>query len=67
MKLSDLIEDLQELATVHGKDVDVEFTIPAHEGSYESDYSASELAESELVKYTTWKNKLESILHLTLQ
>ena len=27
MKLSDLIEDLQELATVHGKDVDVEFDI----------------------------------------
>tara|TARA_Y100000310_G_scaffold199576_1_gene199552 strand:+ start:680 stop:862 length:183 start_codon:yes stop_codon:yes gene_type:complete len=27
MKLSDLIEDLQELATVHGKDVDVEFNI----------------------------------------
>ena len=66
MKLSDLIEDLQELATVHGKDVDIEFTIPANEGSYESDYSASELAESELVKYT-WKNKLESILQLTLQ
>ena len=66
MKLSDLIEDLQELATVHGKDVDVEFTIPAHEGSYESDYSASELAESELVKYTC-KNKQDSILQLTLQ
>ena len=27
MKLSDLIEDLQELATVHGKDVDIEFDI----------------------------------------
>ena len=27
MKLSDLIEDLQELATIHGKDVDVEFDI----------------------------------------
>ena len=27
MKLSDLIEDLQELATIHGKDVDVEFNI----------------------------------------
>ena len=27
MKLSDLIEDLQELATVHGRDVDIEFDI----------------------------------------
>ena len=65
MKLSDLIEDLQELATVHGKDVDVEFTILAPNG-YQSIFCGSELAESELVKYT-WKNKLESILQLTLQ
>ena len=41
MKLSDLIEDLQELATIHGKDVDVEFNILILNDSVERLVSAS--------------------------
>ena len=41
MKLSDLIEDLQELATIHGKDVDVEFNILMLNDSVERLVSAS--------------------------
>ena len=41
MKLSDLIEDLQELATIHGKDVEVEFNILILNDSVERLVSAS--------------------------
>ena len=41
MKLSALIEDLQELATIHGKDVDVEFNILILNDSVERLVSAS--------------------------
>ena len=41
MKLSDLIEDLQELAPIHGKDVDVEFNILILNDSVERLVSAS--------------------------
>ena len=44
MKLSELIEKLQTEQEKHG-DMQVEFTIPAHENSYESDYFASEVVE----------------------
>ena len=66
MTLRELIDQLQELKSEHGENIDVEFTIPAHEGSYESDYGATEVTEAEVLE-TTWKRKKVSILHLTLQ
>jgi len=44
MKLSQLIEQLQSVKTENG-DMEVEFTIPAHENSYEGDYTASNVTK----------------------
>ena len=65
MTLRELIEQLEELRSEHGENIDVEFTIPAHEGSYEDDYGASELTEAEGLKMK-WKGELVNMLHLTL-
>jgi len=65
MTLRELIEQLEELRSEHGENIDVEFTIPAHEGSYEDDYGASELTEAEVLKMK-WKGELVNMLHLTL-
>ena len=66
MTLRQLIEKLENLKTVHGENIEVEFTIPAHENSYEDDYGATELTEAEALDIT-WKSKKHTILHLTLQ
>ena len=66
MTLQQLIEKLENLKSEHGEDVTVEFTIPAHEGSYESDYDASELTEAKPLD-TTWLGEKQTLLHLTLQ
>ena len=47
MKLSQLIEKLELLKKDHGE-IEVEFMIPAYENSYESDYVATKLSESEV-------------------
>jgi len=66
MTLQQLIDQLQELKSEHGENIEVNFTIPAHEGSYESDYGASELTESEAFQMP-WKGEMYNILSLTLQ
>ena len=66
MTLQQLIEKLENLKSEHGEDVTVEFTIPAHENSYEDDYGAAELTEAEALDIT-WKGEKQTILHLTLQ
>ena len=66
MTLQQLIDQLQELKSEHGENIDVEFTIPAHEGSYESDYGATAVTEAEVLEMT-WKQEKLNILHLTLQ
>ena len=66
MTLQQLIEKLENLKSEHGEDVTVEFTIPAHENSYEDDYGATELTEAEALDIT-WKSEKHTILHLTLQ
>ena len=66
MTLQQLIEKLENLKSEHGEDVTVEFTIPAHENSYEDDYGATELTEAEALDIT-WKGEKQTILHLTLQ
>ena len=66
MTLRELIEKLEGLRSEHGENIDVEFTIPAHEGSYEDDYGASELSEAESLDYT-WKGEKRTELHLTLR
>ena len=66
MTLQQLIDQLQELKSEHGENIDVEFTIPAHEGSNESDYGATEVTEAEVLEMT-WKQEKLNILHLTLQ
>ena len=65
MTLRELIEKLEGLRSEHGENIDVEFTIPAHEGSYEDDYGAGELVEAEVLEMT-WKREKLNILHLTL-
>ena len=65
MTLQQLIDQLQELKSEHGENIDVEFTIPAHEGSYEDDYGAGELVEAEVLEMK-WKGELVNTLHLTL-
>ena len=66
MTLQQLIDQLQELKSEHGENIDDELTIPAHEGSYESDYGATEVTEAEVLEMT-WKQEKLNILHLTLQ
>jgi len=66
MTLQQLIEKLENLKSEHGSEIEVEFTIPAHEGSYESDYGATELTEAEALDIT-WKGEKQTLLHLTLQ
>ncbi len=66
MTLQQLIDQLQELKSEHGENIEVNFTIPAHEGSYESDYGASELTESEAFQMR-WKGEMYNVLSLTLQ
>jgi hypothetical protein len=66
MTLRELIEQLEKLRSEHGENIEVNFTIPAHEGSYESDYGASELTESEKFQMP-WKGEIHNILSLTLQ
>ena len=66
MTLQQLIDQLEDLKTEHGSEIEVEFTIPAHEGSYESDYSASELTEVKPLAIT-WLGEKQTLLHLTLQ
>ena len=39
MTLRELIEKLEGLRSEHGENIDVEFTIPAHEGSYAVSYT----------------------------
>ena len=56
MTLRQLIEKLENLKTVHGENIEVEFTIPAHENSYEDDYGATELTEAEALDIT-WKSE----------
>jgi hypothetical protein len=65
MTLRELIEKLEGLRSEHGENIDVEFTIPAHEGSYEDDYGAGELVEAEVLEMK-WKGELVNTLHLTL-
>ena len=66
MTLQQLIEKLENLKSEHGGNIEVSFTIPAHFGSYEDDYSASELTEAEAFD-VTWKGEKQPILDLTLQ
>ena len=66
MTLQQLIDQLQELKSEHGENIEVNFTIPAHEGSYESDYGATELTESEVFNLK-WKGTTETVLSLTFQ
>ncbi len=66
MTLQQLIDQLEELKTEHGSEIEVGFTIPAHENSYEDDYGASELSEAESLDYT-WKGEKRTELHLTLR
>ena len=66
MTLQQLIDQLEELKSEHGSDIEVNFTIPAHEGSYEDDYGASELTEAESLDIT-WKGEKQTLLYLTLQ
>ena len=66
MKLQQLIDKLETLKSEHGSEIEVDFTIPAHEGSYESDYGATELTESEVFDLK-WKGTTETVLSLTFQ
>ena len=66
MKLQQLIDKLETLKSEHGSEIEVDFTIPAHEGSYESDYGATELTESEVFDLK-WRGKTETVLSLTFQ
>jgi len=66
MKLQQLIDKLETLKSEHGSEIEVDFTIPAHEDSYESDYGATELTESEVFDLK-WKGTTETVLSLTFQ
>ena len=65
MTLQQLIEKLENLKSEHGEDVTVEFTIPAHENSYEPDYDATELATA-IAYESTLRNDSRTFLELTL-
>tara|TARA_B100000745_G_C19996250_1_gene337992 strand:- start:131 stop:331 length:201 start_codon:yes stop_codon:yes gene_type:complete len=66
MTLAELIQKLKEIEQQHGSDIEVSFTIPAHEGSYEDDYGASELTDSD-VGDLTWKGVKNKHLFLTFE
>ena len=66
MTLQQLIEKLENLKSEHGENIEVNFTIPAHENSYEDDYGATELTEAESFDIT-WKGEKQTLLHLTLR
>lgn len=66
MTLTELIQKLQELKEQHGGDTEVEITIPAFQGSYEEDYNATDLTDSN-IEDLTWKGVKTKYLFLTFE